>query len=167
MNTRNPQPDEETGPESLHPNILLFWIGAVVIGALLIGGVVAGATMYAPVPLWGAPVVGAAVLIAGVVYAVLRYRAWSFEIQEDGIYLTRGVIIQVKTLVPYVRLQHVDTQRGPIDRLLGLSSTVMYTAGTRGADVLIPGLDHERAEQLQRELRDLILDEDARLGDAV
>jgi membrane protein YdbS with pleckstrin-like domain len=61
----------------------------------------------------------------------------------------------VNSVVPFVRVQHVDSQRGPIERLAGLSSVVVYTAGSRGADVTIPGLRPERAEAIQAELRRL------------
>ena len=73
---------------------------------------------------------------------------------------------EVRTIVPFVRVQHVDTQRGPIERAAGLSSVVVYTAGSRGADVTIPGLTPERAEALQEQLRRLAI-ESERESDAV
>ncbi len=48
--------------------------------------------------------------------------------------------VATDTSVPYVRVQHVDTTRGPVERAIGLASVVVYTAGTRGADITIPGL---------------------------
>ncbi len=33
-----------------------------------------------------------------------------------------------RTLVPMARVQHVDTRRGPLQRRLGLSTVVFYTA---------------------------------------
>ncbi|MFB6110616.1 MAG: PH domain-containing protein [Halodesulfurarchaeum sp.] len=88
-------------------------------------------------------------------HAHLRYRLWRFELQSDALFLHRGVFTRVRTVVPYVRVQHVDTQRNPLERALGLSRVVVYTAGSRGADVTIPGLRAERAVSLQERLRTL------------
>jgi len=101
----------------------------------------------------------------GLVFAVLRYRRWRFELQADALYLERGVLTQVRTVVPFVRVQHVDTQRSPVERLLGLSSVVVYTAGSRSADVTLPGLTPDRADELQARLRELAVETDP--GDAV
>jgi hypothetical protein len=103
--------------------------------------------------------------LLGSVHALLYYRSWRFEIQDDALYLVRGVVTEVETAVPYVRVQHVDTQRGPVERLVGLSSLVVYTAGTRGADISIPGLTPERANRLRERLRDLAIESEG--SDAV
>ena len=152
--------------ESLHPRIRVVWgVGAAVTAAVL--------TALVGVGIRGAPVVGidlggvadlavvlpvalgALGLALGVVHAVAHYRIWRFDLQEDALYLERGVLTRVDTVVPFVRVQHVDTQRGPLERATGLASVVVYTAGSRGADVTIPGLTPERAQALQSELREL------------
>ncbi len=103
-------------------------------------------------------VTGVVALLLGTVHALLLYRDWRFELQDDALYLERGVLTRVETAVPYVRVQHVDTQRSPVDRALGLSSVVIYTAGSRGADVTVPGLTPERAKRLRNELRALAVE---------
>jgi membrane protein YdbS with pleckstrin-like domain len=60
-----------------------------------------------------------------------------------------------RSLIPRVRVQHVDTRTSPLQRWQGLSSLVVYTAGTRGADAEIPGLATEEAERLREELAHL------------
>ena len=67
------------------------------------------------------------------------------------------MITHVQTVAPYVRIQHVDASRGPIERAFGLATTVVYTAGSRSADVSIPGLSPERAEDLQARLKQLTI----------
>jgi membrane protein YdbS with pleckstrin-like domain len=103
---------------------------------------------------------GFAVVLALLAAAYIQalYRSWGYRLDDDALELERGVITNVETAVPYVRVQHVDTQRGPLDRLLGLGQVVVYTAGSRGADVAVPGLTEERAEQLLDELRELAVD---------
>jgi len=142
--------------ETINPRVQFLWIGrAVVVGAVI--GAIAFAVDRFALSI-GSLAIGAVLLVAillGTVHAVLLFRRWRFEIQDDALYLVRGVITQVDTSVPYVRVQHTDTQRGPIERLVGLSSVVVYTAGTRGADIRIPGLRPERATELREQLREL------------
>ncbi len=145
--------------ESLHPRIRLLWIAQAAVGAAIVGLIAAGVDsqireLPAAVPV-GA---GLVVFLVGVVYAVLLYGRWHFDLREDSLYLERGVITFVETSVPFVRVQHVDTRFGPIERALGLSSLVVYTAGSRNADVRVPGLTPERARKLQDTLRDLAVE---------
>lgn len=103
----------------------------------------------------------------GSIYMYLRYRNWSFELREDHIYLEHGVFIKTRTMAPFVRVQHVDSQRGPVERIAGLAHLVVYTAGSRGADITIPGLKRSDAEQLQKRLRELTIESEGDQGDAV
>ncbi|WP_123534844.1 PH domain-containing protein [Halosimplex salinum] len=112
--------------------------------------------------------VGAVVFLLLALYGLARtlylYRSWRYVVREESLYLTRGVFTKVQTVVPYVRVQHIDTRRSAFERALGLSRLVVYTAGSRGADVTIPGLTPERAEDLQSRLERLAIaseDEDA------
>ena len=129
-----PDIEELIGPRrTLDPTIQQVWALQAVVPSLVLGGIVAA------------------------VFAVLRYRSWAYEVREDSLYLERGVLTKVTTVVPYVRIQHVDASRGPIERAFGLATTVVYTAGSRGADVSIPGLSPERAEDLQTRLKQLAI----------
>lgn len=148
--------------ERLTPRVRFAWIGGALFTALLLGAVVAGVATVVLGDVARASVYGGAVFVlvaaVGGVFAVLRYRAFRFEVREDTLFIQRGVLTRVRTVVPYVRVQHIDTQRGPLERLLDLSTVVVYTAGSRGADVSIPGLTPERADELQASLRDLAIE---------
>ncbi|ELY97059.1 MULTISPECIES: PH domain-containing protein [Natrialba] len=148
--------------ESLHPRIRLLWIAQAAILAIILGIVLAAIDPWLleipTVAQVGVVIVGIAL---GLAYAVRLYQVWQFELQPDALYLERGVITFVETAVPFVRVQHVDTQFGPIERALGLSSVVVYTAGSRNADVRIPGLTPDRARELQDTLRDLAVESEA------
>jgi len=150
--------------EKLHPRVRLVWgVGAAVTAAVVAVVVGVGAAVGERVVDVGWVAAGvelplgisAAVFVLALVHALARYRIWRFEIQEDALYLERGVVTRVDTVVPFVRVQHVDTQRGPVERATGLASVVVYTAGSRGADVTVPGLTPNRAQRLQSELREL------------
>ena len=148
--------------EALNPRVRLVWFAGTVLTALLLGGAVVAVDRFVvEVGVQVAAAVGLLVLVAGIAYVVLKYRSWQFEIRDDDLYLERGVFTRVTTVVPFVRVQHVDTQRGPVERLLGLGSVVVYTAGSRGADVTIPGLTPERATDIQRRLRSLAIESES------
>ena len=154
--------------ETLHPNVRFVWVGGAVAFAAVIAGVglLAGQVLsLLPVGLEVVGGVAGAVAVLLGVHALLRYRVWGFDVEEDALFLRRGVLTSVETAVPYVRVQHVDTRRSPLERLAGLSSVVVYTAGSRGADVTIPGLRPERARELREQLRALAIESEP--GDAV
>ncbi|MFB6193390.1 MAG: PH domain-containing protein [Candidatus Nanohaloarchaea archaeon] len=107
---------------------------------------------------------GALVLVTAFAagYIAYRYKSWNFEMKSDHLYLEHGVFRKVHSMVPYVRIQHVDTQRNVLERFSGLSRVVVYTAGSRGADVTIPGLLPEDAEDIQKRLRDVAIESEDR-----
>ena len=154
-----PDVAELVGPRrTLDPSVQRVWALQAVVPTLVLGGIVAGVFSFVePGGAWIGTVVALAVFVVAAVFAVLRYRSWSYEVREDSLYLERGVLTEVTTVVPYVRIQHVDASRGPIERAFGLATTVVYTAGSRGADVSIPGLSPERAEDLQTRLKQLAI----------
>ncbi|WP_280585928.1 PH domain-containing protein [Halorubrum sp. Boch-26] len=143
--------------QSLHPRIQVVWVLRAVIVAAVLSLPFVGAFYLDRLPRWAPVVAGGVVLALGVVHAVLKYRRWSYEIREDALYLDRGVVTQVRTTVPLVRIQHVDSRRGPVERSVGLASCVVYTAGSRGADVRIPGLTPDGASDLREELKRLAI----------
>jgi membrane protein YdbS with pleckstrin-like domain len=151
--------DDLTGPDRrLEPRVRYAWLLQSTIGAVVLGAVVgvAGAFLLDDAVLPGAAVFTVA-FAAGAVMAFARYRRWRYRVREDSLFLDRGVLTQVRTVVPFVRIQHVDVSRGPVERALGLATVVVYTAGSRGADVAVPGLTPDRADDLQRRLEQLTI----------
>ncbi|MEF8888182.1 MAG: PH domain-containing protein [Haloarculaceae archaeon] len=154
-----------TDRRTLSPRVRVQW-GTRVLAATLVLGLVLSTVagrLNADPRLGG---VAALVLgLLGLVWVALRYRVWAYEVRTDALYLQRGVLTHTRTLAPYVRIQHVDTSRGPLERGLGLSTLVVYTAGSRGADVSVPGLTPEEATDLQGRLKELAIEAEG--GDAV
>ncbi|QPV62745.1 PH domain-containing protein [Halosimplex litoreum] len=161
-------------PRTLDPTVRVEWIVGPLFGALLTAAVVgfitwAVAAKYLPFDrVSSAVAVGGGLFVLSLVYGIVRtvflYRSWRYVVREESLYLTRGVLTRVQTVVPYVRVQHIDTRRSAFERVLGLSTLVVYTAGSRGADVTIPGLTPDTAEDLQSRLERLAIaseDEDA------
>lgn len=144
--------------ETLEPRAAAVWVVRSVVFAAIVAVGLALAGRFVAIPPLVPPGAGIALAVVGGLHAVLRHRRFRFELREDALYLERGVLVHVSTVVPYVRVQHVDTRRGPIERATGLASTVVYTAGSRGADVSVPGLSPTRANGLRDRLRELAVD---------
>lgn len=78
----------------------------------------------------------------------LRWRRWRYEIFDQEIYIQRGILIMSRTLVPMIRVQHVDTKQGPILKRFKLASITISTAATTHE---IPALlEHDASELRDR-----------------
>lgn len=76
----------------------------------------------------------------------LRYRRWRYEIFEQEIYIQHGILIQTRTIIPMIRVQHVDTKQGPILKKYKLATVSISTAATTHE---IPALVDEDASDLR------------------
>lgn len=80
------------------------------------------------------------------------YQAWGYRVDDKILETRHGIWFKVITLLPLSRLQHVDMERGPLERSFGLASLLLYTAGTQNATIPIPGLNAEDAAKLRDQL---------------
>lgn len=88
----------------------------------------------------------------------IRWRRWRYEIFEQEVYIQHGILIVSKTLVPMIRVQHVDTKQGPILKRFRLASVTISTAATTHE---IPALIEKDASELRDRLSRLAkVDED-------
>lgn len=76
-----------------------------------------------------------------------RYTRWCLD--DDGLRVRRGRFWRSEVLVPRARVQHLDIERGPIERRFGLATLVVHTAGTRLNAVRQPGFDEDSATRLR------------------
>lgn len=60
-----------------------------------------------------------------------RWRRARWRLDANGLRVRRGVAWHSEVLVPRSRVQHLDLERGPIERRFGLATLVVHTAGTR------------------------------------
>ena len=94
-----------------------------------------------------------------VIAPYLRLRFWRYEIRENEVDIQYGIFIKHRTLIPMTRIQHVDTEYGPVMRHFGLSTLKISTAAT---DHRIPALSKKRASELMGQISELarVSDED-------
>jgi membrane protein YdbS with pleckstrin-like domain len=72
-------------------------------------------------------------LVAVVIEPLWRYRVHRWEVTEDAVYTLEGWLTRTWRIVPISRIQTVDTTRGPLQQLLGLTSIRVRTASHAGS----------------------------------
>jgi uncharacterized protein len=138
---------------------------------------------------WSAVIGGAIALVASVI-ALTKYDSWiwisfmvvllasafvcfgillgrsqwkhtRWRLDQEGLHIQRGRWFKRETLVPHSRVQHLDLERGPLERRRGLATLIVHTAGTRTQAVSVPSLLDEQAVALRNAMvpRDSQVDE--------
>ena len=89
----------------------------------------------------------------------LRWRRWRYDVRDEEIELQEGIFIVKRTLIPMIRVQHVDTVQGPLLRKYHLASVIVNTAATAHK---IPAIEESEAEELRHYISNLarVADED-------
>ncbi len=102
---------------------------------------------------WAWIVVAAlAVLLAWGWWTIGRQtRALGYAERDEELLVRSGIMWRRIVVVPYGRLQYVDVQAGPLDRLLGVARVQLHTASA-GTDAAIPGLRPDEAARLRDRL---------------
>ncbi len=139
---------------ALHPRVrTLWWVtGALTLLQVLVAVAVLDRVLSHPLPRWLPTAVVAAVgAVLVVVVPIVRYRRWRYVLRSDDLWVRQGVLRVTVTVVPYRRLQFVDTRQGPLERLLGLAQLVVHTAAV-GVSARVPGLEISDAERLREAL---------------
>lgn len=149
--------------ERLDRRVVVYWwlSGAVstAILALVLGGAMLVARRELETrELWTLSFTVASVLVGvKLVWTIAAppwsWLRWRWGMDQELLVLRWGIISHHERAIPIRRLQHVDLSRGPIERLFGLTTLIVHTAGTSLASFELPGL----ADGVARDLRDRIL----------
>jgi membrane protein YdbS with pleckstrin-like domain len=107
---------------------LLIW------GVLTIAGIVVSMTAGGP---WFVPPLALGA-VATYTIPALRWRRWRWDIGDEGIDIQHGTLAINRTLVPWIRVQHVDTRRDIFEQAFGLSTVVVHTAAGSHTIPLLP-----------------------------
>ncbi|MFK4544529.1 membrane protein YdbS with pleckstrin-like domain [Streptomyces tendae] len=128
--------------------LLVVWLGLLTLAA----GVLPALFLA---PLWAAlALLPLALLAWGWVMLGRNWRSWRYAERADDLLISRGVLWQEETVVPYGRMQLVEVTSGPVERHFGLASVQLHTAAA-ATDATIPGLDPAEAERLRDRLTEL------------
>lgn len=122
----------------LHPNAKIALIIKPMIGVfifiMLLMLPTLGMAIGGNIPMISFLVLLALIIVAIfsiiIVWAIMFYNRYMFRIGGDAVYINRGILWKRNVVIPYERIQHTSTTRGPIDILLGLHILNLFTAGT-------------------------------------
>ena len=149
--------DDEAELTKLHPNYshalrLQTTLSAIpfLIAAMVLEGALAEQPGFPTGIVAGSVMLVALALIIRI--PARRYNARGYQISADRLRVVRGILFRVDTVVPFGRVQHIDVNQGPIERLFGIATLTLHTAGNHNASVALPGL----GEQLARDMRETI-----------
>ncbi len=101
--------------------------------------------------LW--PAVGA-VLIAIAVIAYLKYRNFTFQLDEDNeeFVIRHGIINKSRLAIPLEKIQQVNINQSFIQKIIGVHALEVDTAGTDKTEVSVKAISHELALSLKSRL---------------
>jgi membrane protein YdbS with pleckstrin-like domain len=143
------QPVEPGYRNALRARAIFLWV------PLFVAAMVVNATALESTPFAGIlPVVIGLVGLSGTIVAPDRiYRRLGYAIDTRLLRTVRGWLYHIDTVVPFVRVQHIDVTRGPFDKLFGTATLVVHTAGTHNSIVTLPGLSPARAAEIRDAIR--------------
>lgn len=143
------QPVEPGYRNALRARAAVFWV-PVFVASLILDWAVLALTPFAGL---GPSLAGAIGLSAIIVAPDRIYRRLGYAIDGRLLRTVRGWLFHTDTIVPFVRVQHIDVTRGPFDKLFGTATLVVHTAGTHNSVVTLPGLSPERAAEIREAIR--------------
>jgi uncharacterized protein len=142
--------------EHLPARALTSWrVASLLVGVpVVVAGLVA-AVAIPGLPSWARSLIAAVPILlvaADLAAQPIRFRLWRYAIDEEEITLQHGWPVTTLTVVPMVRVQHVSVERGPLARHFRLSDLSIHTAA---GTIRIPAVDHDRAEEIRRQIATL------------
>lgn len=87
-----------------------------------------------------------------------RWNRWRYAFTGTELHVARGWLFRLHTVVPVVRVQHIDVAQGPLERGARVATLQLHTAGTEHSLVVLPGLALVRAEAIRDTIRAQIRD---------
>lgn len=106
-------------------------------------------------PPW-APLPPSAFLIVSVFWSVLDTRRRRWALREHDLLYHSGVLWQKTVILPFARIQHVETAAGPLERKFGLMRVKCFTAGGMTTDLNVVGLRAGEAKRVRQYLLEQI-----------
>ncbi|MXX36310.1 MAG: PH domain-containing protein [Gemmatimonadetes bacterium] len=94
------------------------------------------------------PVIGGLLMLVAVI-AVIQWAYFKFRIAEDRLLIRKGFIKKTSLDLPYERVQGINVERSLVDRIIGLVSVTLDTAGSVQAEGKLPSVTTEVADHLR------------------
>ena len=89
-------------------------------------------------------------------YTYLEYRFYTYLFTPEAFVVHQGYILRNEVATLYHQIQNVNIQRGPLDRLVGMSTVIILLSGIQHdpahSKIILPGLGRTKAKLVQKEL---------------
>ncbi|QDQ01096.1 PH domain-containing protein [Lysinibacillus fusiformis] len=123
---------------------------------VIVAAFVCYGTYYFEWPPFIYSIAGVVVLLSAILsvylFPKIRWERWRYEVREHEIEVQHGLFVVKRTLIPMVRVQHVDTTQGPILKRYNLGNISISTAATVHT---IPALIMDEADGLRARISEL------------
>lgn len=83
----------------------------------------------------------------------IQYRTFFYAIRKEDLLIQEGLFVIRQTVIPFTRVQNVETEQGPLLRRQHLTSVSITTAAD---SKVIPALDEQDARDLRDQISELI-----------
>ncbi|MFV0557314.1 MAG: PH domain-containing protein [Enterococcus sp.] len=150
-------------PQQMPEQIKKVWYQSNIIGlallwgvGLLIGGVLLWFDRLNSFLLMGLFAYGGVVFICfllAMAFVPYRYQFHRYEVTEKDLAFQKGYLFRSITYVPIKRIQHIETEQGPLLRQADLMEIVIHTAATSHR---IAGLTVVEALALRNQIIELV-----------
>ena len=148
-------------PDHLDPDVKRYWrwLGFIVININLIP------LLFLPMIFlfsFSVCFVSYIIIISGLgllmlYYLDLLYESYTFLLTADMIIIEKGVIWKRKNAIPYSRVQNINITHNPLERMVGIATVHIHTAGMgmAYAEGKVPGIPFpdELSEIILRKVR--------------
>ena len=125
--------------------------------------ILAGVAMYCAGAFFGGPealrIVGLAVIVVFGLWGLWwilttprRTRALGYALESNHLMARRGIVFRSMSSMPYGRIQYVDVDSGPLERMCGVARLTVRTAGTTTGTMVLFGIPLNVAEELRADL---------------
>ena len=150
-------------PATMHkldPRVVVYWLVTGIFGALVLLAILLTGAWFAAdhfeewgyVVWWVAGVLGGVNLLWALISPPWAYARWRYAVDDQLMRMRYGIFFHEERSIPINRMQHADLTRGPIERLFGLASLVVFSAGNDGSAFRVPGVDATRAGALRDQI---------------
>jgi membrane protein YdbS with pleckstrin-like domain len=147
---------------AIHPSAKGFYIrfytfptllAVICILAILFGAIAPYLLGIIGVPLM---VIACAVPLVGVIHTLLYVRATTLSIEEGTLIYETGILAHYKKTLSIHMVTDSMTYRSFIDKIIGIASLRISTAGSTGYEIIADGLDWWQAEEMGKRIYEKI-----------
>ena len=125
--------------------------------------ILAGVALYCAGAFFGGPealrLIGLVVIVAFGLWGLWwilttprRTRALGYALESNHLMARRGIVFRSMSSMPYGRIQYVDVDSGPLERMCGVARLTVRTAGTTTGTMVLFGIPLNVAEELRADL---------------